>query len=164
VKRLPLSLNIAPASKAALLARAEREGHRYPAVLAATLLERALRGADGETSADPGVAADVAKDLTACAQKLRARGAVPADRVESLASALDELAGRLGGSVVLGGAMDEDEAQSVDTPARGPGGPTPLWGGADLHLTSCGTAYRGCDPACPLDRERRDNEERGGAR
>lgn len=53
----------------------------------------------------------VGEALGQIAARLRARGAVPADRVESLASALDELAGRLGG-VVTGGSVDEDEGKA----------------------------------------------------
>ena len=47
---------------------------------------------------------------------------------------------------------------------QGGGGPTRP--SEPLHLTTCGTAYRGCDPACPLDRKRREeelDEARGGA-
>lgn len=47
VKREPLSLNILPEAKLALLERADREGHRYPSVFAATLLERAVMGGQG---------------------------------------------------------------------------------------------------------------------
>ena len=54
----------------------------------------------------------VGEALVQIAQRLRERGAVPADRVESLASALDGLAGRLGGVVVSGDAVDEDEGKA----------------------------------------------------
>ena len=54
----------------------------------------------------------VGEALGQIALKLRARGAVPADRVEGLAMALDELAGRLGGSVGASGAVDEDEGKA----------------------------------------------------
>lgn len=108
MKRLPLSLNIAPASKAALLARAEREGHRYPAVLAATLLERSLREEDGGgASVDPDVVADVAARLATGAKNLRVKGALSREGAEGLADLLDELAGRLGGA---GPVQDEHEA------------------------------------------------------
>lgn len=41
-KRLPLSLRISEHAAHTLKQRTDREGHRYPAVLAASLLERAL--------------------------------------------------------------------------------------------------------------------------
>lgn len=43
-KLVPLSLNVPEHVKSDLTVRAEREGHRYPGVYAAHLLERALAG------------------------------------------------------------------------------------------------------------------------
>ena len=44
MKRRQLSVNITPAAHEALMKRAAAEGHRYPSVLAASILERALLG------------------------------------------------------------------------------------------------------------------------
>ena len=59
---------------------------------AKALLRQALAG----EGADPPAAASVVADLTTCARKLRERGALTAAGAASLASALEELAGRLG--------------------------------------------------------------------
>lgn len=52
-----LSMNVRPEVKARLEARAEEEGHRYPTVYGAMLLERAVmggHGGGGPTQAKPG--------------------------------------------------------------------------------------------------------------
>ena len=82
---------------------------------AASGLEVSPPGAARALVGEALAARPVGEALGQIAAKLRARGAVPADRVEGLASALDELAGRLGGSGVSGGVADEDD----DNEARG---------------------------------------------
>ena len=74
------------------------------------LLREALARAGAD--ADEGVTADVAMNLQTCAKKLRERGALTAEGAASLSRALDELAGRLGGVVVSGDAVDEDEGKA----------------------------------------------------
>lgn len=77
--------------------------------LAADLLARALSQPVDEDSID--VTKATAAALGQIAAKLRKKGAVPADRVEGLATALDELAGRLGGAGVGGDGEDDNEAR-----------------------------------------------------
>jgi hypothetical protein len=76
---------------------------------AASGLEVSPSGAARALVGEALAAASVVADLTTCARKLRGRGAITAEGAASLANALDDLAGRLGG-VRLG--ADAGEAVS----------------------------------------------------
>lgn len=78
-RRVPLSLNLLPEARTELYQRAERDGHRYPAVLGATLLERALLPphGGGGVPLSPALAQELIDMIEALTERLTDEGAPP---------------------------------------------------------------------------------------
>jgi hypothetical protein len=90
-RRVPLSLNLRPEDKDELYRRAKREDHRYPAVLAATLLERALQGGGGAT---PTLAREIMEMIEVLADRLTDNETLPPEP-RAIVAELDKMYSRL---------------------------------------------------------------------